>query len=270
MGQARFGLSTAHIRHSTPVEAIERCIELGLGAVEFFTTEYTVDQCREIRSRCADAGLVADYHAPWGGENDLGLAPPDVAFASLEKSVARAALMGAVHLTWHMGLYDAEAVDGREKALTQAVETVRKIVPALQDTGVVLCLEDNTLCHDANALATEPRDFDVLFNEVDSPFVGMTLDTGHAHVTGNTRAYLELFGKRIHYFHLDDNDGFNDQHLPPASGSIDWELLFRQMAYYGVEGSFSIEFNERYVESELPMLRDLAGQYDWRLRAVEG
>ena len=265
MGQARFGLSTAHIKHSTPAEAIERCVALGLDSIEFFTAEYSVDECRDIKARCADAGIIADYHAPWGGNHELGCAPVEKAFSSLEQSVARAALMGVKHLTCHMGLYDVDASDGHDRALEQVIDITRRVIPALQDSGVVLCYEDNTMCHDVNALGTEPRDFDLLFSAVEAPCVGMTIDTGHAAITGNTRAYLELFGKRVKFFHLDDNDGFNDQHLPPASGAIDWELLFKQMAYYGAEGSFSIEFNEAYVESELPLLKDLAAEHDWRV-----
>ena len=99
---------------------------------------------------------------------------------------------------------------------------------------------------------------------LDSPHVGMNVDTGHAHISGNTRAYLEMFGQRVHYMHLDDNDGIGDSHVAPSAGTIDWAQLFEWMAYYGVEGSFGIEFNENNVAEELPILRNYAEKYEWR------
>jgi sugar phosphate isomerase/epimerase len=267
MPTATFGLSGAHIAHSSPAEAIDRCVALSLDSIELFTQEYTPDECREIRDRCGDAGLIVDYHAPWGGDLDLSPNDHDTALRNLESFIARADLMGVDHLTCHLGLYDLDVPGGRDRALDMIISVTEKVVPSLKDTGVVLCYEDNTLCHDPNPLGNVPRDFHLVFEAVDSPFVGMTLDTGHANVTGNLRIYLDQFGKRIHFVHLNDNDGFGDLHIAPSSGTIDWEQAFEWMSFYGIEGSFSLEFNEQYVALELPILRDLASAYDWRGRA---
>ncbi len=266
MGTAKFGLSTAHISHRTIAEAIERCVALQLDGIEFFTVEYSVRQCREISQRTHDAGLIADYHAPWDGPYDLGLADCDLAFIHLELAIARAHLMGARHLIVHLGRYDLDAPDGRRKALDQVIDATEHILSSLRDTGVVLCYEDNTLCHDPNPLGDQPQDYALLFEAIGSPNVGMALDTGHAHVTGNERSYLEQFGGRIHYVHLDDNDGIGDLHLPPTSGTIDWPVLVEQMAFYRVEASFGIEFNEQFVPTELPALRELTARHTWRTR----
>ncbi|MGQ0628975.1 MAG: sugar phosphate isomerase/epimerase family protein [Phycisphaerales bacterium] len=58
---------------------------------------------------------------------------------------------------------------------------------------------------------------------VNSPYIRMCLDTGHAHMTGNlvetTRAALPA----IAYFHIHDNDGKVDDHRMPFDGNIDWQ-----------------------------------------------
>ena len=264
MANVTFGLSGAHVAHSTPAEAIDRCAALGLDAIEIFTAEYDVDQCRDIRRRSGDEGIAVDYHAPWDGPHDPGLNSRHDAFLDLEQSVARAHLIGARHLVCHLGTYDLDHPDGRDRALDRLVDVAGAIVPALHDTDLVLCFEDNTLCHDLNPLGDCPQDFATLLGAIDSPRVGMAIDTGHAHVTGNARAYLEQFGKRVHYFHLADNDGIGDLHQPPAAGTIDWPTLIEQMAYYGAAGRFTIEFNEQYVATELPTLRELAARHTWR------
>jgi sugar phosphate isomerase/epimerase len=264
MANTTFGLSGAHISHATPSEAIDRCVELSIDAVEFFTAEYTVEECRQIRRKSLEAGIAVDYHAPWEGRHDLGISSDDEAFLDLEQSVARAHLMGARHIVCHLGTYDADRPDGRERSLSRVIDVTRSLVPTLEDTGLCLCFEDNTLCHDPNPLGDCPQDFSELFDAVKSNRVGMAIDTGHAHVTGHTRAYLETFGRRVHYFHLADNDGIGDLHQPPSAGSIDWPTLFDQMAYYGAAGAFAIEFNEEYVPTELPVFRELAAAHDWR------
>jgi len=263
MGSAQFGLSTAHIAHQTVAEAVDRCRALGVDAVEFFVAEYAVDTCREARRLAGEAGLAVDYHAPWHGPYDLGFTDRDTAFQHLEQAIARAHLIGARHLICHLGRYSLDRHDGRDRALEQIIDITQALLPALHDTGIALCYEDNTLCHDPNPLGDQPRDFALLFDAIGDPHVGMTLDTGHAHITGHTRAYLEQFGRRVYYVHVDDNDGVGDQHVPPSSGTIDWETLFEWLAYYGAEGSFGIEFNEQFVADELPFLRDLAGRHDW-------
>ncbi|HDS74439.1 MAG TPA: sugar phosphate isomerase/epimerase [Firmicutes bacterium] len=263
MSRALFGLSTAHIAHDTIATAIDRCVELGTDAVEFFTAEYSVDECREIRDRARDASLLVDYHAPWHGDNDLGLSPRDTAFHSLEQSIARAQLMSARHLVCHLGRYDLDDPNGRERAIDQVIEITHALEDAVEDADLVLVYEDNTLVHDPNPLGDTPRDFERLFAAIDNPRIGMILDTGHAHVTGFTRTYLDQFGSRIRYVHLDDNGGIGDDHLPPSAGTIDWEQEFEWFAYYGIEPNFAIEFNESYVAAELPIFRDLAARYSW-------
>lgn len=264
MSQPVFGLSTAHIDSEDIAASIQRCVELGLDAIEFFTREYSVAECREIADHARDAGLHVDYHAPWHGPYDFGLAERDIARSHLEQAMARAHLMGGRHLVCHLGRYDLDAPRGREQALDQVISITDSLEPALRDTGLMLVYEDNTLCHDPNPLGDSPGDFARLFDAVESDHVGMILDTGHAHVTGNTRAYLDQFGSRVRYIHVADNGGIGDDHVPPSAGTIDWPQLVEWLAYYGARPNFAIEFNERFVPAELPTLRSLAAAQNWR------
>jgi sugar phosphate isomerase/epimerase len=263
MSQARFGLSTAHINHVSVAEAIDRCVELGVDGVEFFVEEYTVEQCREIADRAGEAELAIDYHAPWDGPYDFGLTDRDTALSHLEQAIARTRLMGATHCICHLGRYNMDISGGREQAIDNVIDITLTLKDAIRDAGVQLVYEDNTLAHDPNPLGDSIGDFARLFGAIDDPNVGMIIDTGHAHVTGNTRSYLEQFGRRVHYSHLNDNGGFGDDHLPPTSGTIDWPQIFEWFSYYGAAGSFAIEFNESYVTLELPRLRDLAAKHTW-------
>lgn len=51
----------------------------------------------------------------------------------------------------------------------------------------------------------------------------ITIDTGHANTCENPQEFFEM--KNICYFHLNDNNGEKDQHLPLGEGTLDLNLL---------------------------------------------
>ncbi len=109
------------------------------------------------------------------------------------KIVKIASLMNAKHIILHMGTYSIS----REKSLANFTAIVRQIIPKFEEEELYLCVEDFTLCHYDYVLGDCPEDFDYLFDQVDSKFVGLTIDYGYAHVTGNTFEYLRRFGNRL-------------------------------------------------------------------------
>ena len=58
----------------------------------------------------------------------------------------------------------------------------------------------------------------------------MTLDTGHARITGfdasETASFVETHADRISHVHLNDTRGPSDEHLPFGAGTIDFEVIF--------------------------------------------
>jgi sugar phosphate isomerase/epimerase len=50
-----------------------------------------------------------------------------------------------------------------------------------------------------------------------------TVDMGHANTTDDPSEFLNI-NKTI-YYHLSDNDGLKDQHLPLGDGSLDLNLI---------------------------------------------
>ena len=63
-----------------------------------------------------------------------------------------------------------------------------------------------------------------LIDELDSPFVGMCLDTGHCSVFGDDPGEMvRLAGPRLRTLHVHDNNGKSDLHWLPYTGVIKWE-----------------------------------------------
>ncbi|HEX67478.1 MAG TPA: sugar phosphate isomerase/epimerase [bacterium] len=57
------------------------------------------------------------------------------------------------------------------------------------------------------------------------PRLGLCIDTGHAHLTGNLKELLANFKERIFILHVHDNNGWSDQHFPPPYGVIPWDEI---------------------------------------------
>ena len=76
-----------------------------------------------------------------------------------------------------------------------------------------------------------------LVRQVGAANLGIVLDTGHAHVAGESpAAALAAMGDRLFHVHIDDNFGQRDQHLIPGDGNDDlaaWITLLRARGYAG-------------------------------------
>jgi len=68
--------------------------------------------------------------------------------------------------------------------------------------------------------------------------LGFCLDVGHANTMGLLPEFMEL-KSRLANLHVHDNNGKFDEHLPIGDGTVDFDLVVRELADYG--GRFVIE-----------------------------
>ena len=55
------------------------------------------------------------------------------------------------------------------------------------------------------------------------------------------RTYIPILGKRIKALHIHDNDGRDDLHLAPMTGTINWAVLCECLKQIGYNGDLSFE-----------------------------
>lgn len=75
----------------------------------------------------------------------------------------------------------------------------------------------------------------------DEECCGICFDTGHAELDSGAVKLAELLGPRVICTHLHDNDGKEDQHLPPFDGVIDWPKLIAALRAAGYSGLWTFE-----------------------------
>jgi protein FrlC len=81
-----------------------------------------------------------------------------------------------------------------------------------------------------------------MINGLDHDNLGVVLDTGHAHVVGESAVdALAAAQDRLFHIHIDDNLGLRDQHLVPGRGSFDFTAFFKALEKSGYQGYLGVE-----------------------------
>jgi protein FrlC len=87
--------------------------------------------------------------------------------------------------------------------------------------------------------------------------LGVVLDTGHLHLTGEaTAAAIERIGGRLLEFHVNDNDGRRQQNLVPGDGSYDFAGLVTELRGKGYAGFLAVELAWDYSPDPLPAVAE--------------
>lgn len=123
------------------------------------------------------------------------------------------------------------------------------LIPTLLETNVTVCLENlfsrygrepyaGICCNPQEAVAW----IDELNAEAGKECFGLCFDTGHLHmVRGDMRAYLLALGRRVKALHIHDNNGSDDEHEAPYTGTVIWKDLYETLREIGYDGELSFE-----------------------------
>jgi sugar phosphate isomerase/epimerase len=190
-----------------------------------------------------DWGVEAySFHAPFREDIDVtALNSEDRAHARKEILAAAeaAALLGVRYFVFHPGpekSYDP-APEERLRRMDNAAEIINEVCEYCRTLGVGIVLE-NMLPH---LFFGNMRDMLWIIGAVDSPIVGTCLDTGHAFLSGDISRILYKLSGHLQCLHANDNQGKNDDHLPPGKGKIDWHQLLLELNEIDFQGAIILE-----------------------------
>jgi sugar phosphate isomerase/epimerase len=173
-------------------------------------------------------------HAPFDG---LPVDSPDPRAAAvmrdrLFESLEFTALVGGTHLVLHSPfLYFGRSGSVHRGAdLSAQIERVRHNLAAVVERAAA---QGCTLVFE-NIFDLRPEPLDRLVASFQSPFVGRSLDTGHAHLMAARGApapdvWIDAAGELLVHVHLADNDGESDRHWACGAGTIAWPAVFRAL-----------------------------------------
>ncbi len=113
------------------------------------------------------------------------------------------------------------------------------VVKRAEEIGCELVIE--------NIQDVDPLERVRLADSFNSDAVRVSLDTGHAHLTGSMAGappvdyYVKAAGKRLHHVHIQDTDGHADRHWLPGDGTIAWPAFFEAIAEHTDKARLIIE-----------------------------
>jgi len=92
-----------------------------------------------------------------------------------------------------------------------------------------------------------------IIQELSYPNLGVVMDTGHIHLTGEApEQAIKNLGDRLFQFHVNDNDGFNQQNLVPGEGSFDFTDFLQLLEAADYDGFLSAELGWHYTLDPVP------------------
>jgi sugar phosphate isomerase/epimerase len=112
---------------------------------------------------------------------------------------------------------------------------IKALLPLIEHSPVRLALEPHYLSQ-----IQLREDYDAIFAQIDSPQVGITLDSGHLHSAGvDWRSLIQCYPERILNFHVKDHMG--TQSVPLGKGEVDLRGYIQALHAIDYVGALAVE-----------------------------
>ena len=178
---------------------------------------------RRLRDLRESRDLTRTIHAPYGDANpgSLNEGRRRATRDRIVEALDTAAAIGARAVVVHGGSVTRSYPDRvKSYAREQAIRTIREAARHADDVGVPLRVENQPVKRKPRYNTSTPENLVAFLDDVglDTDYLGVTLDVGHATASGvDYESFVETFGDRIVVAHLHDNDGTADDHDPIAA-----------------------------------------------------
>ena len=214
---------------------------------------------RGIAKTVRDCGLeMYQCHAPFA---PMYLSDPRL-YTLLQQQIIRAIYAAGhmecpnivVHPVLHAGFIQGR---NRELARQTTLDHFAAMAPALQETGVTMCIENVYF----GISRTEPRvpgfgsdaedlcDVIDTLNDMYGPHFAACLDTGHAALIQRDPAEMtKMLGSRLRTLHINDNHALTDEHVIPTRGILDWKKIAQALGEIDYKGTFNFEIGSYYTD----------------------
>lgn len=295
--QKQLSISIASLCRNQPLDSVLRMVKAaGFDSVDFPFSTFSnsplsplnqpnwQDWMRQVKDLTKEIGLpITQAHASWEQSIPADFryeAPHDLYYRTMETC----RMVGCRHLIFHP-LRQPERVDSlamRQRIHEYNVRWFHDLVSAATENDVIINLENTFDSHhvqkpgDLPYPYTTAQDMLDLMRDIGSLRVQICLDTGHANISAqDIPAMIRAFRRDLATLHLNDNYGrigpiYEDLHLFPGYGRIEWKGVFNALRETGFDGPMNIEpIGELRTASEQVRLIQIRAAAD-TLRALLG
>ena len=198
--------------------------------------------------------VITQVHAPCPAYHvDAQPGMTDYAIGILSNVIRFCQAVGCPRVVIHAVSSTARDYITREEVDRLNHYLFESLIPALQETDVVVCIENLPIfATNLNNKDSYPGSFckpqgivefiDALNEKAGKECFGICLDSGHLHLTAiRPYKFIEGIGKRLRAFHLHDNMKKFDAHLMPYMGSVRWAEFLTSLRKIGYDGDINFE-----------------------------
>jgi sugar phosphate isomerase/epimerase len=202
---------------------MERITALHIGIEIYIDNKAVISvdlsDARRLGNELAERDIMCSAHAPFMDLSPGGVDREirDITRDKIMRSVEIANLLGAKGIVCH-GAYDRWRFDGREDLwLESSIDTWSEVLKHSGDLPILI----------ENIFEEEPSTLIALFRHFEKEELWFCFDTGHFNLftTIPLMEWLVPLRERIREFHIHDNHGKRDEHLPVGQG----EFPFREL-----------------------------------------
>ena len=168
-----------------------------------------------------------------------------------QQSFVAGKLINAKNIVFHSGNKGLKNKPSDDYFVEHAIIFWKEFIKQFEDSGVHATVE--------NVSEYYPQVIKTVVDEVNSPYLNITLDTGHVNLTCNTdpSEWIKFFGKKLTHMHLHNNCKTNDDHAGFYNGTINFLRIFRTLKEENLNPLMVLEIfdREQMIES-LEILRN--------------
>lgn len=207
-----------------------------------------------IKAEAAKAGLIGctEVYSP-----QISTKSVDEAVKSIEPIVAQAEYTVRMDCPY-LVITGGRRVEGTD-GLVASVAGLKELLSRIEGMPIKVALEPHYYSQ-----FQDVEDYDYIFDRIDHPQLGITVDTGHFYwAKVDTVAFIRTFTPKIWNVHLKDHKG--PQSVAIGEGDIDIKSTISALHGIDFEGALALEIEPkdtdnlpRYVAESYPLLSNMA------------
>jgi len=148
--------------------------------------------------------------------------------------------------------------------MAATIAGIKALLPLIEGESIRLALEPHY-----RSQIQYPEDYDAIFEEITSPQVGITIDTGHFHSADVAwKPFIQEYAGRIYNVHIKDHVG--TQSVPLGRGEVDLRGYIEELHAIDYEGALAVELEVEDPENLPRYCAEAYAYLDRLVREVTG